>query len=52
MKNSSPPQQATISVSIGLAHYPSDGKCFDDLLKIADKSLYQLISQKKLRDTV
>lgn len=41
-----------ISVSIGSAHYPSDGKCFDDLIKVADKNMYQFKSQKKLRDTV
>jgi diguanylate cyclase (GGDEF)-like protein len=41
-----------ISVSIGSAQYPNDGKCFDDLIKIADKNMYQIKSQKKLRDTV
>ncbi|MEH7179192.1 GGDEF domain-containing protein [Neobacillus vireti] len=44
--------EINISVSIGSAHYPNDGKCFDDLLKIADKNMYQIKSQKKLRGTV
>ena len=41
-----------ISVSIGSAQYPNDGKCFDDLIKVADKNMYQMKSQKRLRDTV
>jgi diguanylate cyclase (GGDEF)-like protein len=41
-----------ISVSIGAARYPKHGKCLDDLLKVADKNMYHLKSQKKLRDTL
>jgi diguanylate cyclase (GGDEF)-like protein len=41
-----------ISVSIGSALYPIHGKCLDDLLKVADKNMYHLKSQKKLRDTL
>lgn len=41
-----------ISVSIGAALYPKHGKCLDDLLKVADKNMYHLKSQKKLRDTL
>jgi diguanylate cyclase (GGDEF)-like protein len=41
-----------ISVSIGSALYPKHGKDFDDLLKVADKNMYQLKSQKRLRDTL
>jgi len=41
-----------ISVSIGSARYPKHGKNLDDLLKVADKNMYQLKSQKRLRDTL
>jgi diguanylate cyclase (GGDEF)-like protein len=41
-----------ISVSIGSALYPIHGKCLDDLLKVADKNMYHLKSQKKLRETL
>jgi diguanylate cyclase (GGDEF)-like protein len=41
-----------ISVSIGAAQHPYDGKCFDDLIKVADKNMYQIKSQKKLKDTM
>lgn len=41
-----------ISVSIGSALYPKHGKDLDELLKVADKNMYQLKSQKKLRDTL
>jgi diguanylate cyclase (GGDEF)-like protein len=41
-----------ISVSIGPALYPKHGKDLDDLLKVADKNMYQIKSQKKLRDTL
>jgi diguanylate cyclase (GGDEF)-like protein len=41
-----------ISVSIGSALYPKHGKNLDDLLKVADKNMYRLKSQKKLRGTL
>jgi diguanylate cyclase (GGDEF)-like protein len=41
-----------ISVSIGAALYPKHGNDLDDLLKVADKNMYQLKSQKRLRDTL
>jgi len=44
--------EVKISVSIGSALYPKHGKCLDDLLKVADKNMYHLKSQKKLRDTL
>jgi len=44
--------EVKISVSIGSALYPKHGKCLDDLLKVADKNMYHLKSQKKLRGTL
>ncbi|MFP7297074.1 GGDEF domain-containing protein [Neobacillus niacini] len=41
-----------ISVSIGSALFPKYGKELDELLKVADQNMYQLKSQKKLRDTL
>lgn len=36
-----------ISVSIGTAFYPNEGKTFDDLLRVADKNMYHFKSGKK-----
>jgi diguanylate cyclase (GGDEF)-like protein len=41
-----------ISVSIGSALFPKQGVCLEDLLKVADKNMYHIKSQKKLRDTL
>jgi diguanylate cyclase (GGDEF)-like protein len=41
-----------ISVSIGSALYPKHGKDLDELLKVADKNMYHLKTQKKLRDSL
>jgi diguanylate cyclase (GGDEF)-like protein len=41
LKNFSTPQIA-VKVSIGVAVYPVEGKTFDDLLKAADKRMYNM----------
>ncbi|MEH7076990.1 diguanylate cyclase [Neobacillus drentensis] len=44
------PNELEISVSIGAAFYPNEGKSFDDLLKLADKNMYSIKSLKKQRN--
>ncbi|MBP1932554.1 GGDEF domain-containing protein [Ammoniphilus resinae] len=39
--------KADISVSIGTAMYPTDAKTLDDLIKVADKNMYQVKESKK-----
>ncbi|MBV7504502.1 GGDEF domain-containing protein [Bacillus sp. sid0103] len=41
------PNELEIGVSIGTACYPSEGKSFDELIKIADKKMYHIKSLKK-----
>ncbi|MBS4212862.1 GGDEF domain-containing protein [Neobacillus rhizophilus] len=40
------PVEVEIRVSIGAALYPSEGKTFDDLLKLADKNMYSMKALK------
>ncbi|WP_423799920.1 diguanylate cyclase [Neobacillus sp. SAB-20_R2A] len=40
------PVELEISVSIGAALYPSEGKTFDDLLKLADMNMYSMKALK------
>jgi diguanylate cyclase (GGDEF)-like protein len=40
------PTNFEIGISIGMAYYPSEGKDFDELLKIADRKMYKMKSQK------
>jgi len=40
------PKGLEIGVSIGTATYPTEGKTFDEILKVADQKMYKVKAQK------